>query len=366
MTGTQTSILIVDDDEIILETVADYLRLSGYEVMTATNGNDGLQSMHSHIPDLVLSDITMPDVDGYQFYERIRQNPEWGTIPFIFMSAKGEQYDLRLGYGIGADAYLTKPFDLEDLQVAVQSRLQRVREITTAAQSDVEHMKRQLMTVFGHELRTPLTYIYGYVSLMKDDLGQLSDDAIQDMLSGVERGAKRLMHLVEDLMLLMQIESGITEFEIKRYRTTTELGVLIAEVVAAQSLKAEAQNISIEVQVPDSLLVHCLPAYLQDVISRLLDNAIKFSKIGGGHVLIYAQEVGNHVRISVQDDGIGIDPTQHSQLFQRFKQLNRETMEQQGLGMGLAIAGALIELHNGSISVESASNEGSIFTIALP
>src|SRR5688572_18065646 len=171
MHGTQQLILVVDDDVIILETVADFLRLNNYEVLTAANGNQALYLMQSRTPDLVLSDITMPEIDGYQLYEHIRLNPAWGTIPFIFMSARGEQQDIRLGYGMGADAYLIKPFELEDLQIAVQSRLMRVQEIERGARSDVEQMKQQMMMVMGHELRTPLSYVYGYLSLLKEESG---------------------------------------------------------------------------------------------------------------------------------------------------------------------------------------------------
>lgn len=366
MTGTQPTILVVDDDLTILESVADYLRMNHYEVLVASNGNEGLQLLQRQTPDLVISDIAMPDVDGYQFYERIRLNPAWDTLPFIFMSAKGQPLDLRLGYGMGADAYLVKPFELEDLQVAVQSRLRRVAEIRTAARSDIERMKQQLMNVFGHELRTPLTFIYGYLSLLKEDHKALSDDEIDDMLAGMERGTRRLMRLVEDLMLLARIESGAAGHEIKRHRVPEDLRFLIAEVVVAHSLKAEAQHVHVEVQVPENLVVACLPAYLQDALGRLLDNAIKFSKIQGGQVTIRAERQENDVVIAVIDDGIGIEPSQQKYLFQRFQQVDRERMEQQGLGLGLAIAGGLVELHNGSISVESEPGVGSVFTIRLP
>jgi len=366
MTGTRQRILVVDDEPSILETVSEFLALSGYDVVTATNGNEGLQAMHQHPPDLVLSDIMMPDVDGYQFYERIRQNPAWSTIPFIFMSAKGQQYDLRLGYGMGVDAYLIKPFDIEDLQIAVQSRLQRIGEIQTAARDDIEQMKQQLMTVFGHELRTPLTFIYGYLRLLQEDRDQLSDDDITDMLSGMERGAKRLMRLVEDLMVLMRIDSGTIDLEIKRYRAHSELYLLVADIVAAQSLKAAEQNVELIVDVPDDLIVYCVTPHLQDAVGRLLDNALKFSKVQGGEVRITGRQDGDQILLSVSDTGIGIDPIQQSNLFRRFQQVDRETMEQQGAGMGLAIASGLIQAHNGSISVESVPNLGSTFTISLP
>jgi two-component system, sensor histidine kinase and response regulator len=366
MHGTQKIILVVDDDIVILETITDFLRLNGYEVFSASNGNQALHLMQNHTPDLVLSDITMPEVDGYQLYEHIRLNPAWGTIPFIFMSARGEQYDIRLGYGMGADAYLIKPFELEDLQIAVQSRLRRVQEIEQSARGDLEQMKNQMMMVMGHEMRTPLTYLYGYLGLIRSESDNLSQEELNEMLDGMERGTRRLMRVVEDLLLLTRIENQAVDFEIKRYRSEAPLAPLIDEVAAAHHDRAEAKKVQIEVHVPDSLSAYCLPNYLSDAVGRLLDNAIKFSKIQGGQVVISADQVDGQVVISVADTGIGVDPSQQGRLFQRFEQINREKMEQQGLGMGLAIAAGLVQAHNGSISVESVPNEGSVFIIALP
>src|SRR5574341_146069 len=124
------------------------------------------------------------------------------------------------------------------------------------------------------------------------------------MLSGMERGTKRLMRLVEDLMLLMRIESGAAEVEIKRYRTHTDLSLLIAEVVTLYSAKAESHNVQIRLSVPDDLSVYCVPVYLQDAVGRLLDNAIKFSRIQGGRVVVVAERHGKNMLISVQDEGI--------------------------------------------------------------
>lgn len=366
MTGSQTTILVVDDDPIILDTVADFLRLNNYDVLTAPNGNEGLRLMAQRAPHLVLSDISMPDVDGYEFFERIRRNPDWGTIPFIFMSARGQPYDLRLAYAMGADAYLTKPFELEDLQIAVQSRLQRVADIEAAARSDLESMKQQLMTVFGHEIRTPLTFIYGYLNLIREDRDQLSDAEMDHMLAGMERGTKRLMHLVEDMMLLMRLQSGAAEYEIKRYRTHAELGMMVRDAVGTVSAKAADHHIHLDVQVPDGITVYCLPNYLQDAITRLLDNAIKFAKMDGGTITIHAQSDDQAAYLSVIDEGIGIDAAKQSQIFDQFSQVDRQIMEQQGLGLGLAIAGGIVRLHNGSIHVDSVPNEGSTFTIMLP
>lgn len=366
MSERPISVLIVDDDETILETVADYFRLIGYDVMTAANGNEGFLRMQQRTPDVVVSDIMMPVADGYQFYERVRENQEWTTVPFIFLTARGQKQDVRVAYNLGVDDYLVKPFELKDLRLAVESRLKRVQDIQAVSRSEVDAMKQQLVTVFSHELRTPLTYIYGYLSLLKEDHSHLSDAEVDEMLAGMEHGTTRLIRLVEDLMLLTRIESGAASIEIERRRVLEDLSVLVSQVAAGHSVKAEARNVQIQVDVPFGLEVLCLPGYIQDALARLLDNAIKFSKIQGGHASIGARQVGDHVEILVQDDGIGMHPDEQKQLFQRFSQVDREHREQQGLGLGLAIADALVRLHGGTITLESAEGEGSTFTITLP
>src|SRR5262245_12632287 len=119
------TVLVVDDDQVILETVEDILRLSGYNTLAASNGVKALERLYASSPDLIVSDISMPDMDGYQFYEAVRANPAWTLIPFIFLSARGQRTDIRRGTRLGADAYLVKPFEPEDLLGAVEARLAR-------------------------------------------------------------------------------------------------------------------------------------------------------------------------------------------------------------------------------------------------
>ena len=139
------TVLVVDDDPTILDSVSDLLRISGYRILSATNGIEGLHIMQSNTPDLIIADIMMPEMDGYQFYEAVRENSAWTPIPFIFLTARGEQKDIRRGYMLGADQYLTKPFEAEDLLVAVEKRLERIRAIQAVTKDEVEQVKQQLL-----------------------------------------------------------------------------------------------------------------------------------------------------------------------------------------------------------------------------
>jgi two-component system sensor histidine kinase/response regulator len=360
------TLLLVDDDLAILEGVADLLELHGYNIITATDGVEALQAMRQQTPDLVISDIMMREMDGYQFYEEVRKNPAWTMLPFIFLTARGQTIDVRRGHSLGADAYLTKPFEPEDLLIAIRARLKRMDDIRSATRADVDQMKQQLMTIFSHELRTPLTYIYGYVNLLDEHLSESADDMIDMMIDGARQGAERLVSLVDDLMLMMRIDSGVVGVEIQRRRFSSDLVEVIEKVVDDIKLEMKRQNVQLSTQLPRSLVVPCIPVYVEDALKRLVDNAVKFLKSEGGEVLISAGLRGDQAVITVEDDGIGIAPDQHEAIFERFQQLDRERMEQQGTGLGLSIARTLVRLHGGDIAVKSQVGKGSMFICSDP
>jgi two-component system sensor histidine kinase/response regulator len=363
----QNTVLVVDDDPTILDNVADIIRIAGYSLFTARNGLEALQTMQQYTPDLIIADIMMPEMDGYQFYQAVREIPAWTLIPFIFLSAKGERKDIRHGYNLGADHYLTKPFEPEDLLLVIKTRLQRAADIRAAAYNDVERTKHQLLNVFGHELRTPLTCIYGYVSLLQQEAGHLNEEEAAEMLDAANRSVYRLGRLVEDLMLMVRIDSGSVRAELDRYgQQHVDLNQTIQEATLVTKAEAERRGVTLAVSSLDDLVVLGWEPYIQDIIRRLLDNAIKFSKPGGGQVTVEAEVQGKNVLVKVRDTGIGIASDQIGHLFERFHQIDRETMEQQGTGLGLAIAEKLVHLHGGDIQVESELGVGTTFLVQLP
>jgi signal transduction histidine kinase len=357
-------ILVVDDDTVLLEGIADLLRCHHYRVATAPDGITALTLMQQQPPDLVISDIMMPGMDGYQFHEAVRSNPAWAVIPFIFLSARSQPQDIRLGQGIGVDAYITKPFAPQDVVSAVQARLQRAKQIRAAGEAELNQVKQQLITVFGHELRTPLTYIYGYVHLLEEQ--DWADETTRQMIEGIRRGAERLHHVVEDLMLAARIDSGVADVEVAEHRLAVNLSPILQNAASRQEAYAQERNVEIATDLPLVLEAECVPSYVEEAVGRLVNNGVKFSKREGGRVIVRAMGDDQAVVISIQDDGIGIAPHQQRQLFERLHQIDRTHMEQQGLGLGLTIAQSLIWLHGGSIDVESAPGEGSTFTIRLP
>ncbi len=362
-------ILVVEDHKPMSRAIKGILESEGYSVSTATDGVEALEVMEETLPDLILADIMMPRMDGYTLYKRIRARLEWVPIPFVFLTAKSEREDKLKGKKLGAEDYITKPFDAEELIVSVRSRLGRAHAIERASEAEFERLKQQIVTILGHELRTPLTYVTGYTDLALEDISSLKPTEVEEFLNGIKAGADRLNRLVEDLLLLVQIDSGRAreEFEalVARYGNLDKIVKRTANQFASQ---AREHSVSLDVYADTDLPpVRLCEPYFVNALGRLIENGIKFSRNEGKKVRIGARAVEERwVMVAVADDGVGIPPDQQEHLFERFRQINREQQEQQGTGLGLAIAQELIRLHGGKIVVKSTPGKGSTFTILLP
>lgn len=366
---TAPRILVVEDHEPLLQAIRMVLERAGYTVLTATDGEEALKVLEKHAyPDLIVADIMMPHMDGYAFYNAVRARPEGLTIPFIFLTARGTREDILRGKMMGAEDYLTKPFDPEELLVVVRSRLKRAKEVYQATAGELDHLKQQIVTVLSHELRTPLTYISGYSELALEELPHPSMEQLQQFLEGIQRGSARLNRLIQDLLTVVRLDTGQAAAEFRLLvRPYDRLDELIQKTVSRYKTLADQNGIALEVRVPQGLpsIPLCEPFFV-DAIGRLVDNAIKFSRGKGDRVIVEGRVAGDWVEVSVTDNGVGIRPEAIPYLFERFRQIDRERMEQQGVGLGLAIARELIRLHGGEITVESRFGEGSTFTIRLP
>lgn len=365
---TAPRILVVEDHKPLLDALRMILERAGYTVLTATDGQKGLEVMERARPDLIVADIMMPNMDGYAFYQAVRARPDGLTIPFIFLTARTTREDILRGKGMGAEDYLTKPFDPEELLVVVRSRLRRAEEVQQATASEFERLKQQIVTILSHELRTPLTYITGYTELALEELPSLSLQALQQFLEGIRHGSDRLNRLVQDLLTLIRLDTGqaAAEFRLLAYPWENFAELVRQTVQRYESLAAQS-GITLDVRVlPTMSPVPLCELFFTDALGRLVDNAIKFSRGKGKRVVVQAGVAGDWVEVSVSDEGVGIRPEEIPHIFERFRQIDRERMEQQGVGLGLAIARELIRLHGGDITVESVHGAGSRFTIRLP
>lgn len=359
-------ILVVEDHEPLLAAIQHVLELENYAILMASDGIEALQAMEETQPDLIVADIMMPRMNGYAFYEAVRERPEWVPIPFIFLTARAEKEDMLRGKSLGVEDYIIKPFDPEELVVAVQARLGRAQAIQKASEIGFEQLKQQIINTLSHELRTPLTYIQGYTALALEDAS--SPGELGDFLHAIKKGADRLTRLVEDMLLLVQLDTGQTANEFETLSNVQkDLDELVKRTILQYETQAAAQGITLKAHLAADLPpVRTCEIFFVDALGRLLDNAIRFSQGPGKQVWISVRASDEWAEVAVRDEGVGIATDQIPYLFERFRQINRQQMEQQGAGLGLAIAQELIALHEGEITVDSQPGEGSTFTIRLP
>lgn len=376
------SILLVEDDQSMLNGMHDLFQMPGLlekvgidyevEVKTANNGQEALDIMADYTPDLIVSDIMMPVMDGYEFLHRVQENPQWLYIPFIFLTAKGHKEEILDGQLRGANLYITKPFASIELLDLIRSQLDRSFQRQLTNQQNIVNLKKGILQILNHEFRTPLTYVTAYYEMLSDSVTRFPDNHnFQEYLRGIQAGCVRLTKLIEDFILVIELRTG--EYKSKyqrRARLVTTINSLVQTAVQKYEEEAARKGIEIVLSLtPDLLPVHGDLKSLQAIFDRLLNNAIKFTSPKKGEtpqIQISTACRGNDVFISFHDEGIGFPQDISKQIFDLFFQYNRGLMEQQGAGTGLTVVKGLVELHNGRIEVTSQEGIGSTFTVILP
>ncbi len=361
-------ILLVEDDSALLDGMSDTLEYHGYKTIQAGNGVEGLQVLEQVHPDLIISDIMMPEMDGYDFHSEVVSRDETATIPFIFLTAKSDQSDVLKGLREGVDAYLTKPFDLEELLIHVQNKLRRFATIRQQALSQLEELRYQIVNMMSHELRTPLTYIEGYTELLSSGAQQTTQEEMELFLRGLRTGAGRLHKVIDSLLTLVHLDTGIYQKEFREYAVIEDdISQFVRMVAVNFEREAAKKGLSIQVEIEENLApVRILEGQYVKALSCLLDNAVKFSPTPGSQILIRVYQTEGRVCTDVVDEGIGIAPEDMTRAFERLEQIGRDRQEQSGVGVGLPIAQGLARVHGGDVMVESRLGKGSRFTLWLP
>jgi two-component system sensor histidine kinase/response regulator len=362
-------IMVVEDDLNLLEGIQTVLELEHYEVISVENGKQALETLRAHTrqPDLIVSDIMMPHMNGLELLREVRKERAWIRIPFIFLTALSERPDIHRGKMLGVDDYLTKPFDAEDLIVAVDSRLRRHHALNELHRTAMRDLKRTILTILNHEFRTPLTFVVAYSDMLNDTGNYPANgDDMMLFLRGVSAGAARLRRLIENFIHLVEMETGDAEqmYMVRRAPIVNIYELLNGSVEAAKQTADYPPNIVLCVneELPPFIAD---AAYLQMALVHLLDNAIKFSP-PGAPINIGARTFEGYLVLSVEDHGRGIDPLYHKDIWEVFYQHEREIYENQGAGAGLAIVQGIAQLHGGRAAVESEPGKGSVFSIYIP
>jgi signal transduction histidine kinase len=225
----------------------------------------------------------------------------------------------------------------------------------------------ELLSPFFHEFRTSLTMIKTCIALLTNPSVSYDAAELREFMDIVRRGGDRVDRLVRDFLTLLKLESGVAEREARESDPTDDIAWAVQTVVNSFKNEVAERGVTIQVQVPEDLPpLPILDEHLQMIVEKLVHNAIKFSKPEGGQVIVRAALEDGTVCFDIVDQGIGIPPEEQIKIFDRFYQLTRAGLEQQGAGLGLAVARGLVELYGGRIFVDSQVNVGSVFTFVLP
>ncbi|MCF3648613.1 hybrid sensor histidine kinase/response regulator [Synoicihabitans lomoniglobus] len=358
-------ILIVEDNEILRGQIIMALEMEGFDVIHGCNGNEGLEMAQRHQPDVIISDLMMPEMDGREMLARLRQTEHGRGVPFIFLTARVAKEDIRGGMDSGADDYLPKPFDLNDLINAVQARLVRSRERSAVAIAEQQRMLRTL----PHEMRTPLNAIVGVAQMLRDELipGEPVPADVPELLNMIVGGGDRLEKFATKLVQHVQLDLlESTASSVRDEFCTGEMlmpqGTLTAMAVAVAAPHSREQDL--QVGSCDGM-VAMPPHVWKPMLEEIVDNACRFSSPGTAVHVDFRRGQDQGFELRVSDRGIGMTAEQIASIAP-FRQFNRPSQEQQGLGLGLINARRLAEICGGRLDVVSPAAGGLEVRVWLP
>jgi signal transduction histidine kinase len=402
------TLLIVDDMLDNVEVLHDFLKGKGFRILVACSGEDAIETAEYALPNLILLDVMMPDIDGFTVCQRLKSQTITREIPIIFMTALADTVDKVKGFSLGAADYITKPFQIEEVLARVnahlslhklQRQLEERNQHLQQAQTELASRNHQLQQeieirkeaesllqrtnhtlgertneleqrnleldafahTVAHDLKNPLNAIMGSAELLMQDLTKISPVHSEQLkkLHWINTAGRQAINIIDALLLL----AGVSRYP-KLQTETLEMSSIVDEVIQ-QRLLGELQERQGQIQLPDSWpLVLGYRPWIVEVWMNYLSNGLKY---GGQppHLEIGATVEENHrVRYWVRDNGQGLTVEEQAQLFAPFKRLHQQRAE--GHGLGLSIVRQIIEKLGGEVGVKSSRNEGSVFYFTLP
>ncbi|MEI6142616.1 MAG: hybrid sensor histidine kinase/response regulator [Mariniphaga sp.] len=353
-------ILVIEDESSLREGIRDVLSFEGYEVLEAENGIFGYQMTVGLMPDLILCDIMMPEMDGYDLLRLVRKNEDTKLIPFVFLTALAERADIRAGMELGSDDYISKPFTREELIRVVETRLKKAGEIKERADIALTELRNNIITRFPHELRTPLNGILGYGQMLKDYPESFTPAELPKIGNDIYLSAVRLYRLIENYLIYVRLElmksDQIVKFELNNPDE-------ICKKEAFKVAKNHSRLLDLELTILKGVVF--IPQLdFAKIVEELLDNAFKFSA-EGTQVSLKGSFVSGKFILTVEDHGRGMTLTDIKKI-EAFMQFDRPIYEQQGSGLGLIIVKRIVELYKGLFKIDNKEEGGLLFTVELP
>ncbi len=347
-------VLIIEDDPASQELLALGLAQQ-YEVLTARNGADGVELALARRPDLIVCDLAMPIMNGFEVLAALQKNDMLNDVPFIFLTGDADSF--RQGMALGADDYLTKPFDLNELRAVIALRLEKRQKRQALLQNSIEELRRNVTMALPHELRTAVGVMQGYTYLMLKDAEKL-DPMQREMIEAIEMGAERLRRMADKYLWYLRTH-------IMHWSDMPSLISHPEELIKHKAASiAEQFGRGADLQLRLQSAPICISEEnLERLIEEVVENAFKFSSKGSA-VQIFGGEYQQGYRLSVNNSGRTLTAEQIARIG-GFMQFDRQRYEQQGTGLGLIIAKRLAELCGGQLEISSSGQLTSV-AIRLP
>ena len=362
--ASEYTVLIVDDVPTNVMLVQAILKKEGYTLLTCDSGAKALRIAHDRPPNLILLDIMMPEMDGYEVLQHLKSAPDTNDIPVIIMSALSDMQSIVKGYQLGATEYVTKPFQREELvkRVAHRYELFSIKRIKQELENTIES-RDTLYSVIAHDLRSPLGSLkmMNNAILMMVDKSQVSPEVFE-MLQMMNKTSEEIFLLLDNL--LKWAKNRLKKQNI--YKQEADINSLVSSTAEIYIPMATQKGVSLQLINVDKELVGSVDIdMIKTVVRNLISNAIKFS-FEGGTIEVSTSIEGNNVIVSVKDSGKGIKKEDQEKLLKANTHFTSYgTNNEKGSGLGLMLCKDFVELHDGKLWFESEEGKGSTFLFSL-
>ena len=362
------TILIVDDNQTNIILLQAILKRAKYNTVSATNGTDALRIMQEMHPDLVLLDIMMPEMDGYEVARRKDEIEDIQSIPFLFVTALSDTNSMVKGFKAGCSDFITKPFNTEEILIRIHHQIINVenRRIINSKNEELKSLIRnrdKLYAVVAHDLRSPLGTIKSVLDILDENLNsEIIGFELYDLLHATTESADELFGLLENLLFWTRTQMGKLIFQPKEIKITDA----VTDAIKATSSMSNIHRIDISYSDnTGNATVLADKNMITTVIRNILANAIKFSDEDSS-IEIETKIVDNQLSCSITDHGCGMDDEVKQALQQQISITTTGKHQEEGTGLGLTLCREFIRAHNGNLSFESEMNVGTTFTFTIP
>ena len=356
---TNPSILLVDDVPENIQVLHKILDGNSYSFMLATNAKETFEALDKQLPDLILLDVVLPDVNGFDICKQLKADEKTKNIPVIFLTFKTDLEDKLKGFELGAVDYITKPFEEAEVIARVKTHINLKK--SEEALMELNATKDKLFSIIAHDLKNPLGVIIGFTSLLENDLDSLKKNEIENSVRIISKLSKNINNLLDDLLAWAAIQS-------KRYETVivrTNIKDLVDSIVDFYEPIADKKKIKIIADCED-LLIESDANIIRTVLRNLISNGIKFSK-EKSEINVKVLKQNGSLKFSVIDEGVGISEKNIQKLFDpEFRYSTKGTCKEEGTGMGLTLSKDFLTIIDGKIGVNSEVNKGSEFYFDIP